>query len=254
MISVCGQTKYMFNRIKNLFLDILFPPHCVACDSEGSFLCKNCASLLHPLPPSCIACGMMTQAKSANGTINIYPAGHTCHRCRKKTFIRVFISPFPYRDVTVRQLIHEFKYRRIRSISPLLGRLIASYMHYYKTSLPKNAIIMPIPLHSRKKRMRGFNQALLLAQDIASHMPLPMAINTQSLIRIAPSTPQTKLTAIHRRANVENIFSLRDPNYVHGKTIILVDDVKTTGATLEQAARVLKKSGAKEIWAITFAH
>ena len=83
---------------------------------------------------------------------------------------------------------------------------------------------------------------------------MSVPIDTHTLIRITSTTPQTTLSARNRRENVEHIFSLRDQNNVRDKTIILVDDVKTTGATLEQAAHILKKAGAKEIWAITFAH
>ena len=125
-------------------------------------------------------------------------------------------------------------------------------MSYYGITLPPQSILMPIPLHPRKERVRGFNQALLLAQDIRAHTSIPLDAHT--LIRIASTPPQTTLSAQSRRENVEHIFSLRDQDKVRGKTIILVDDVKTTGATLEQAARVLKQAGAKEIWAITFAH
>ena len=180
------------------------------------------------------------------------PPGHTCNRCRNKTPIRVFISPFPYRHPVVQRLIHEFKYRRIRSISPTLSRLIGSYLRYYQISLPQQAIIMPIPLHPRKQRVRGFNQALLLAQDISRD--LSMTLDAHALVRTISTAPQTTLTVENRHKNVEHIFSLRNGTSVKAKTIILIDDVKTTGATLEQAARVLKQAGAKEIWAITFAH
>ena len=180
------------------------------------------------------------------------PIGRTCKKCRSKTYINAFISPFPYHHATVQRLIHEFKYRRIRSISPLLGQLIVSYISYYRISLPEQAVFIPIPLHPRKERVRGFNQALLLAQEISRGTSLTIAAH--SLIRSASTTAQTKLTASNRRTNVENIFSLRNPHMIRGKTIVIIDDVKTTGATLEQAARILKKAGAKEIWAITFAH
>ena len=83
---------------------------------------------------------------------------------------------------------------------------------------------------------------------------MSVPLDTHTLVRIASTAPQTTLSAKSRRENVEHIFSLRGQDKVQGKTIILVDDVKTTGATLEQAARVLKQAGAKEIWAITFAH
>lgn len=183
---------------------------------------------------------------------NVRPVGHTCGRCMKKTPIRVFLSPFSYRHPLVRHILHEFKYRRIRSLSPAIAHLLISYLCYYNISLSEQMLIMPIPLHPRKERVRGFNQAGLLAHGLAKHFSL--VIDTQTLVRSSYNTPQTTLHAQQRRANVENIFSLSNPDHVRGKKIILMDDVKTTGATLEQAARVLKKAGAKEVWAITFAH
>lgn len=183
---------------------------------------------------------------------NLRPAGRTCDPCLKKTPVRVFLSPFSYRNPLVRRILHEFKYRRIRSLSPIIAELLISYFHSYKISLSEQVIIVPIPLHPRKERVRGFNQATLIARDLGKHLSL--AIDTQTLMRTAYNIPQTRLHAQERRINVQNIFSLRANNTIRGKTILLLDDVKTTGATLEQAARVLKKAGAKEVWAITFAH
>ena len=178
--------------------------------------------------------------------------GHTCDRCRKKTSIRVFLSPFPYKHPTIRRIIHEFKYRRIASLSPIMADLIISYLRYYHIPLSKHIVIVPIPLHPRKERVRGFNQAELIARHIANRMSLPM--DARALIRSAATVPQTYLRAKQRRMNVENIFSPGNTEHIRGRTIIVLDDVKTTGATLEQAVRILKQAGAKEIWAITFAH
>jgi len=180
------------------------------------------------------------------------PAGVTCKSCRKKTPVRVFLSPFRYHHPIVMRLVHDFKYRRIRDISPIAASLIVSYVRYYQITLPKDAVIVPIPLHRARMRVRGFNQALLLSKDIARDVALPLL--SGALIRIAATKPQAKLTAQYRQYNVENIFFVTDLIAAQKKTIILIDDVKTTGATLNQAAHALKKAGAKEIWAITFAH
>ena len=179
-------------------------------------------------------------------------AGHTCDRCRKKTPIRVFLSPFPYKHPTIRRIIHDFKYRRITSLSPIIADLLIYYLQYYRIPLSEHTIIIPIPLHPRKERVRGFNQAELIARHIASRTSLP--IDTHTLMRSTATDPQTSLRAQERRINVENIFSYANADHIRTKTIIIFDDVKTTGATLEQAARILKQAGAKEIWAITFAH
>lgn len=236
----------MLPRLRNFLLDILFPTFCLSCNLEGSFLCASCKTTLPNVPPACIGCGILTPGDSS------HPPGHTCLRCRKKTLISTFFSPLAYQHPLVRRLIHEFKYRRIRGLSPILADLITSYLEYYAVSLPEHSVIMAIPLHPRKQRVRGFNQARLLAQDICLSLLHP--IETNNLIRIVSRPAQAKLDAKHRRMNTEDMFALLKPQDVRGKHIILIDDVKTTGTTLEQAATVLKKAGARRIWAITVAH
>lgn len=236
----------MLIRLKNFCLDILFPLHCLSCGLEGSFLCASCTTTLPSVPPACIGCGMLTPSD------NSHSPGHTCLRCKKKTFISAFFSPLAYQHPLVRDLIHTFKYRRIRGLSPVFADTITSYLQYYRISLPEHSVIMPIPLHPRKQRLRGFNQAGLLAEDLCLSLLRPL--ETNNLIRIVSRPPQAKMDAKHRRMNTENMFALLKPQDVRGKHIILIDDVKTTGTTLEQAAIVLKKAGAKRIWAITVAH
>jgi len=156
-----------------------------------------------------------------------------------------------YRTPLVRRIIHELKYRRITALAPILADIIISYMQHYRIELPKEAIIMPIPLHPRKERVRGSNQADLIAHNLS--VQLNLSLDTHTLIRLIATPPQAALSIANRYKNVQNIFSLRTGIHLHGKTIILVDDVKTTGATLEQAARALKKAGVRHIWAITAA-
>ncbi len=236
----------MILRLKNSLLDFLFPPYCMGCKKEGTFLCQPCKTTLPLLPPVCIECKQMSPVRPP------LPAGHTCKHCKKNTPISVFLSPFPYRHPLVSRCIHEFKYRRIRSLSPVIADLLVSYLRYYHTPVAPHTLIIPIPLHPRKERVRGFNQAMLLANELSKKLSLP--IDEQTLVRIIATPPQAMLTARSRRENVQNVFSVRNTAELRGKSIILVDDVKTTGATLKQAAYILKKAGAKKIWAITIAH
>lgn len=236
----------MILRLKNFLLDFLFPSYCLGCQKEGPLLCQLCKTTLPVLAPVCIECKQMSPAKPP------LPAGHTCKRCKKNTPINVFLSPFSYRHPLVSRFIHEFKYRRIQPLSLIIADLLVSYLQYYHTPFPPHVLIVPIPLHPRKERVRGFNQAMLLASELSKKLSLP--VDGQALIRITPTSPQTMLAARSRRENVHNVFSVRDTAKLRGKNIILVDDVKTTGATLKQAARILKKAGTKEIWAITVAH
>lgn len=235
----------MLRQLKNVLLDTLFPAHCLSCGKEGIFLCRDCNAAIPLLPPVCIGCAMLTPKTDTN------PPGHTCRRCRAKIPIRVFISPLLYRTPLARRLIHELKYRRITTLAPLLADMIVSYIRYYRIELPTQAIIIPIPLHPRKERVRGSNQATLIAENLAQQLSL--TLDTETLIRSIATPPQSALNAAKRHKNVRNIFSIQDKQHLRGTTVILVDDVKTTGATLEQAARALKKGGVRYIWAITVA-
>ncbi|TSC68419.1 MAG: comF family protein [Parcubacteria group bacterium Gr01-1014_66] len=238
--------KNMILSLKNFLLDILFPLQCLGCKKEGKILCESCKTTLPMLPPICIGCGRMTPDKPP------LPAGHTCKRCKKETHISVFLSPLPYRHPLVNRLIHEYKYRRIRMLAGVFADLLTRYIASYRIVFPKQTLIIPIPLHPRKQRVRGFNQATLMAHELSIRFSL--TIDTQTLTRITATPPQAMLTARLRRENVQHIFSARNTAALRGKNIILVDDVKTTGATLEQAAFVLKKAGAKQIWTVTIAH
>ncbi|MDP3769832.1 MAG: ComF family protein [Candidatus Sungbacteria bacterium] len=236
----------MFSHLKNVFLDILFPAQCLSCKKEGSFLCVACKNSLPLLPPTCFVCHAMTPARDNDGV------GRTCLHCRKKTLIHTFLSPFTYRHPLINTLVHEFKYQRIRSLGPISAQLIVSYFTYYRVISPSRAVIVAIPLHPRKERVRGFNQALLIASEVSKRLQIPL--EPHCLIRTTWHDPQSALSATLRRENVKNVFEVRNPNRIRGKTILLFDDIKTTGATLEEAARALKKAGARAIWAITLAH
>ena len=197
--------------------------------------------------PSCLlVCHAMAPVRGNDGV------GRTCPHCRNKTAIHTFLSPLPYHHPIVSLLIHELKYRRIRALGPVCAERIVSYLAYYRAILPPRAIIIAIPLHPRKERVRGFNQALLIASEVSKRLQIP--VESRCLIRTTWHAPQSALSASLRRKNVEHIFQVPNPRSIRSKTILLFDDIKTTGATLEEAARVLKKAGAKAIWAITFAH
>ncbi|MBI2121791.1 MAG: ComF family protein [Candidatus Sungbacteria bacterium] len=233
-------------RAKNEILDLLFPPICAGCGKEGEFFCNLCKKTLIQVPPKCFACG-----KLSPGTKRI-PQGRTCTSCRAHTPIYAFISPFLYRQEPVRELIHNLKYLRVYGISRVLAKLLINYLSRFKIRFPKNSILVPLPLHSRRERTRGFNQSRLIAESLAESSDIQIYNNV--LIRTENTRPQIELRAEERRANIIGAFAAIFPEKIRDKTVILLDDVKTTGSTLEEAAHVLKSAGAKKIWAITIAH
>ena len=228
---------------KTFALDILFPESCVSCAREGQSVCSSCENLLTPIPPTCIVCKKFSPGKNRD------LAGKTCPPCREKTAISHFFSPFSYQSKPVNAIIHSLKYKRVRSLASVVAEMLGNYLLRFHIFVPAGAVLVPVPLHPRRKRRRGFNQSELIARDLGAILGIPLE---SLLFRSRPTHPQTSLDYAARRANVENAFSAHTSTKY--KLAILVDDVKTTGATLDEAARALKKAGIKRVWAITFAH
>jgi len=148
-----------------------------------------------------------------------------------------------------------FKYRPIISLQNPLANLMIKFLketNFFSGIDKKNILLIPIPLHKMKRRQRGFNQSELLAKAVASHFSLNF--NTKILFRIKNNLPQAKINNfIERKKNTENIFQISNSNLIKNKQIILIDDVYTSGATMQEAARILKKSGAKKIIGLVLA-
>jgi ComF family protein len=144
-------------------------------------------------------------------------------------------------DATLREVLHALKYDGRRSVAPPLSRMMAVHG---RQVLQGADVVVPVPLHRRRQRQRGFNQA----EDLARGLGLPVA---RALRRVRATQPQVDLPADERRENVKDAFTIHRP--VNGAIIVLVDDVATTGATLEACARVLRDAGAKELRALTAA-
>lgn len=148
----------------------------------------------------------------------------------------------------MRKAVHELKYRNLRAIAPYLGRFLAD--HLQANPLP-GEVLVPVPLHQRRLRERGYNQSSLLARELSKQTGLP--VNERCLVRIKYSQPQTKAANVEeRRQNVADAFRCCDDS-VNGKQVIIVDDVCTSGATLKACAVALKSGGATSVWGLTLA-
>lgn len=227
-------------RAKNFILDVLFPKFCISCRTEGAFLCQECAASRVFIAPSCFVCGKRNLS------------GKTCSACNRKTSIRRFFAPFSYKDEVLRNAIHLYKYERVKELGDVLGGFLARMLEFYEFEAGAGLVLVPIPLHKNRKRERGFNQAEILAEFLAARFHLAIAVD--ALHRIKNTLPQIEMaTDSGRRENIADAFQVVTPEVVRKKTIILVDDVATSGATLEEAARALKAAGAKSVWAAVIA-
>ncbi len=227
----------------------LIPADCIACGvALGSdpipFFCRTCWSTITPLSrPSCARCDHPFASDAATS----HTPGHLCHHCleRLPAFERAW-TPYPYIP-PLQEAICAFKYRRKVGLARPLARLMIQAL---PSSLAAD-LLMPVPLHPSRLRAREFNQSLLLADQVGRHLGLPVAANT--LVRLFATDPQTTLSRPERLRNLRQAFAVRTQDAIAGRRILLIDDVYTTGTTLNECAKVLIKSGAKTVLALTLA-
>lgn len=231
------------NWWKKVF-DFLFPPRCVCCQKPGALLCPSChQTLLNQTPPTvCPICSR--------------PAidGFTHPKCQNKlrTPIDRAVCSFPYSG-PASALITHLKYKKARVLVSTITTLLIHDLNERGISLGEESLIIPVPLHPFRKIERGFNQAELIAKPLAEAFHL--TYSPQSLARIKNTLPQVSLKKDKRLENIRGAFAVRpeaEP-LLKDKDVILVDDVFTTGATLRECGRTLKKAGVRWVYAITFA-
>lgn len=225
-------------------LDFVFPPQCCVC---GAGLAQDertvCESCWYGIPligdQHCVRCGV-----PSNGQ----PDG--CAHCASlKWSFRYTRVLAPFED-TARQLIHALKYRRKRSLGPRLGGLLAAALRD-DVRFGRVDLVLPVPLHRARLKERGYNQSDLLARSLGEALGKPVLAD--ALIRTRNTSAQTQLNAQERRANVAGAFRVRHPEQVAGKHLAVVDDVLTTGATLDACSQALLAAGAQSVFAVVVA-
>lgn len=230
-------------------LDFLLPSNCSFCrssigDSKVPFFCSTCWNDFYALAgPVCPSCGRPFDSPETL----LHSPEHRCRDCRQSPPLFDQALSVGQFEGPLREAIHQFKYRPCRSLGKPLGDWMAKRVKLLTTM----DMVMPVPLHIRRLRQRGFNQALLLANRVSAWHGMPLSYD--NLVRVRPTKPQVELRGNDRIKNVEGAFSLRRPGQVKGKRIIVVDDVFTTGATMNECASVLKNAEASQVTAFTLA-
>ncbi len=218
-------------------LDLLFPQWCVGCGKEGDFLCHSCHRALPRItPPLCPQCGKPQ------------PSGIVCPSCINwQTGIDGVRSPFRF-DGVIRQAIHQLKYRNLRALVVPLAKLLHDYL--IANPMP-GEVLVPVPMHQKRLRERGYNQSRLLARELGKLINLPVV--DDCLTRQRPALPQARTPTVEeRRSNVAGAFACRNPR-LQDKPVLLIDDVATSGATLSACASALKGAGASSVWGLVLA-
>lgn len=226
----------LVRKVKTGLLDLLFPPRCVGCRQMGSYLCTRCQAELELLePPLCPHCGRSNAS------------GGLCPHCQRDPLQIDGVRSVAYLDGVLRQAIHCLKYNNLQELAIPLGRFMGEY--WVRNHIPAE-VIVPVPLHISRLRERGYNQAALLARELGKSIGLPVSEN--SLVRVRATRPQVDLNAQEREENVRNAFRCANTELKH-KRVLLVDDVYTTGATLEACSVALRQVGVRSVWALTLA-
>ncbi len=217
-------------------LDLLFPARCVHCHRIGESLCPSCRSQIQLVtPPYCHRCGAsLPQAQAP------------CIRCRVHPFQLDQNRAVAYHEGVLREAIHSFKYRRRAELAVPLAGLLQQHMQEWA---PPVDVVTAVPLHPARQRQRGYNQAELLARALAVGISLPYV---QGVHRLRATADQVGLDARTRRENVRGAFGA-EGDVFRGRRVLLVDDVCTTGATLDECAGALKAQGAREVYGLTVA-
>ncbi|HET7713125.1 MAG TPA: ComF family protein [Patescibacteria group bacterium] len=218
-------------------LDLLFPAKCLSCQKTGNYLCEACQSLIPwHTEAKCLSCG-----KRAIG-------GYTHPGCLGKLGLDRTILLAHHRG-PIRSLIQGLKYKRLTSEADFLTDLIVSRLNEPEF---KGFVVTSVPLHYSRHLGRGFNQSDLLGRGLSGR--LNILYKDDILYRPSKTFSQVDLDKSERASNVRGAFKLADESSVRGAKILLVDDVITTGSTVKECAKVLKRSGAKEVWALALAH
>ena len=235
--SVQGGGTYLQRNNHNMLLlekliGLYAPFTCLGCHrEENRLLCLSCRTALPLVPSRCYRCRSVTREFAV------------CVSCRRSTSLRTVLVATHY-DGIPKELLHRAKYERARSGISEMVELMTPMLEV----LPRDALLVPVPTATSRVRQRGYDQAELLARALSATSGLAR----RAVLARLGQAHQVGAGRKERTEHLREAFRMQHPKAIAGKHVILVDDVLTTGATLETAARILKKAGAKQVDAVVF--
>jgi competence protein ComFC len=209
----------MWINVKSFILDLLYPQFCFNCGKEGSYLCQDCQSILEIL---------------------------NTHQKHQTQNLKDLYFALPYQNLLIKNLIQKFKYQPfVKELAqPLTSLIITHFQLLDKKPNFSDFILIPVPLEKRKLKSRGFNQTEEIGKKLSKFLKIPLLNNVLAKIKETP--PQVDLSDEERKENIKGVFVVRNGGLIKYRKILLVDDIYTTGSTLEECAKVLKEAGVKE--------
>ncbi len=220
--------KNSLSVIKNSFLDLFFPTYCIVCHKSGTELCQNCSTSIK------------------------YPDSEN---------MEDIFACFAYQDPIIKKLLHSLKYYNKQTIGNIFGgyiyeRFLEEIAELRTFSEGREILLIPVPLSPKRKKLRGYNQAKLIAKGIIKRDTDNLFLLEDKIIsKVKETLPQAKIKNRNTRLkNIVGCFAINNPEKVRGRTIIIIDDVTTTGGTIREIMKVLKKSGCKKVIGFAVAH
>lgn len=221
-------------------LNLVFPEKCITCGKSGKYICVSCVKKVRFSDPICPVC----QKLSIDGFTHI--------KCCTPYGIDGLVSLFVY-EKSIRTALKKLKFKFVYSLSSILLKYSIIVLKSKIDVIPEKSIIVPIPLYIKRRRWRGFNQSEIIAKKLARYLKCLYISN--ALIRTKNTNAQSILDKKDRARNIHSAFKLNEEtkDRIRGRNILLVDDIYTTGATLREATKVLKRNGVGKVWGFTIA-
>ena len=236
--------KYIKNRAllgRDFLFDLVLPKYCLNCEKEGEWLCPTCYSLLDFKKQYCLNC------KKENKT------GYFCSQCKNKYALDGVLIAGDYDNKILSRLIKQLKYHFAQDIAKILAQFLKDFiLHYQKGNEFKmeDFLFIPVPLHKKRENSRGFNQSQKILEEFSKLFDIK--IDIKNLIKTKNTKAQAKLNEEERKENMKDAFIWKGSD-LKGKKIILIDDVATTGSTLNECALVLKNNGSEMVLGLVIA-